>query len=741
METLKHYKDYDQNQIAGLSPAIDRYLYLTTKTTTSFSDELRALRHTHWLNAALATHFNTATTKQITNYWSHRAEVIVDKAWDNSGLSSFDVSAFSLGKLGCAELNLSSDIDLVLVSEAPPTKELLRAVKKFTRLISEQTSFGFCFRLDYDLRPNGRLSPIVCTLTELENYYWSQGENWERLALIRLKHLAGKKELSNKVIQIVKPFSFRKHIDRTYIQQLSSIRQQLSKSGDDTLTNIKLCPGGIRDIELYTHALQAIYGGKFTDLQIKPTDEALNKLADLKLIKTEDADLLIQSYWKYRDLEHKAQLKDDQQTHEIKTTKEISEITHYIQNHISSLLPKPEASTTEALTAKKNVIKNILETSNNEPMLAFLKGIKNHSKIFQTLNEHTELLELLKSLFNASPPMAQVFLARPSLVQAFLYKTTTLDKSDEESFYSSLVDLKLLHTIVASSEFLYHLDLFKLHKKCTHTADTIITELIDFLNPNKLTITPLCLGKWGGQEMGLYSDLDFAFITDDQPTQKHHRLAKKILSRLTEQHRGGHIYPVDLRLRPFGDSGLIITSVKSLENFIANESELWQRQAYLKSRFLNSSYFLKYKSNQESDFNELNKIREKLLIKKTSSKTDIKYNPGGLIDIEFNIQYQFLKKGIKPISPNTFTQIDQLISLNQIDAEAGQDLRNNYEFLCVLSQLLQLFHGASTHQVGSQSKGLDNISHKLSLSNMELLTKVGRIMGHNTSLLGLFLPK
>src|SRR5690606_4306300 len=161
-----------------------------------------------------------------------------------------------LGKLGANELNLSSDIDLMIVTEEMPRQEQFRAARQFVARLSEGGPSGFCFRVDLDLRPGGQFSPLSCSATQLQDYYWSLGETWERLALVRFRAVCGEKATIQQVEDIVRRYCYRKHLDYGLLEDLKKLRSQIHHHHFNAkAVNLKLVPGGIRDIELFVHAL------------------------------------------------------------------------------------------------------------------------------------------------------------------------------------------------------------------------------------------------------------------------------------------------------------------------------------------------------------------------------------------------------------------------------------------------------------------------------------------------------
>jgi glutamate-ammonia-ligase adenylyltransferase len=225
------------------------------------------------------------------------------------------------------------------------------------------------------------------------------------------------------------------------------------------------------------------------------------------------------------------------------------------------------------------------------------------------------------------------------------------------------------------------------------------------------------LGKWGAHELGLKSDLDFIFVTPGPPTVDDNKVARKFITHLTAAHRGGTLYMVDLRLRPSGQSGPLIVSISNLCSYLANEAAAWERQSYLRARFINSGLELNnlnaidevQKNNllrrlTPNDWQSLAEIRQQLIRHKASqnpNNEDLKFAPGGLFDIELAMQAATLEHQLQVTSGiSTVQLISSLEQTGGVWAAAGPTLKENYTFLRQIEQMHQLVYqhgGAKLH--------------------------------------------
>ncbi len=236
-----------------------------------------------------------------------------------------------LGKLGGCELNYSSDIDIICLFDnhkqagATDSWELQnqynRLVKKLLKLIDEITGDGYVFRTDLRLRPDPSSTPIVMAADTAESYYEYHGQNWERSALIKARVVAGDIQAGEKFLQRLTPFIWRKYLDFATIDAVYNMKGKinayhLKKNNTDLLGyNIKLGRGGIREIEFFAQAWQLIWGGKIKELRVKPTLDVLAKLTQYNFISEENHQELKQAYLLFRHIEHRLQMRQDEQTH------------------------------------------------------------------------------------------------------------------------------------------------------------------------------------------------------------------------------------------------------------------------------------------------------------------------------------------------------------------------------------------------------------------------------------------
>ena len=727
LRELSSYGDHEK-QAASSWPAIQRYLrFVEQGPLENPISNLKLQRHKAWLECALALFHKNSSDREICSYWSNAADRNISEAARLSGLDRFPVAIFALGKLGAEELNLSSDVDLILVAEdalTPPLKE----ARDFVKILSETDEWGFCHRVDITIRPGGSSSAMVPSVSQFENHYGYQGEAWERLALIRLRPIsfssdalfkAERLQIEHEVLKFSRGFSYRRHLDYSVFEELrlllSRIRSEYSPKSANEI-HLKLHGGCIRDLELFVHALQSIHGGRRRDLIVRRTDEAIVALSAAGLLSDQERDDLVRIYWFYRAIENRLQAFEDFQTYRVVDGQDVFNIKREAQRVIeiseagfptatSSALPSidslvamgfrqeiaihalDELQNTKVLSRKSerdereknlflsNFIK-VLASSGGDLDLGlgllvdFVKATRAKATLFSMLNRESTLVNQLALLFGVSPWAGSVLSSRPELLDSFILRQD-LDLIEEfrigkdiSLVLDSLSERRLMGELLAILNYLETKDLETCTKNLTSLADQIAADLM-IVSAAEIGCAPLgivALGKWGGCELGVRSDLDFVFFTKETPTSDQHRLARRFLNRMTEAHKGGPLYAIDLRLRPSGHAGPMLVQESALRNHLSTTAEAWERQSWLRARSLTrlphqidpglKTAILRRGLSAE-DESKLGEIAEKLFkpipslnsIGTTKTLVDLKLAHGGLAPIEFAAQISLLKQG------------------------------------------------------------------------------------------------
>lgn len=678
-----------------------------------------------------------------------------------------------MGKLGGGELNVSSDIDLVFVypeegdtdGARPVSNEeyFSRAGRALIGLLAESTADGIVFRVDMRLRPYGDSGPLVASFDRLENYLITQGREWERYAWIKGRVLTG--DQGDELMALVRPFVFRRHLDFSAFASMRELHGQIRHEVErrDRAGNIKLGRGGIREIEFIAQVFQLIRGGHDSALRRQPTLDVLALLAERGLLPKAAAVELAQSYVFLRNLEHRLQYIDDQQTHTIPAddddrarigssmgfadfdaleqalnrhrilvARHFDELFAPTANGQHALAPLwANISDTQAATARMRelgfqragdlqsrmaqmhesaryrqmpaasqsrfdrLVPLAIEGAANaahanadatlERLLAFLESISRRESYLALLEEYPQAREQLAALMGASPWVAQYLTQYPILLDElldartlhaapdWLVLATTLRENmndaggDTERQMDILRHFKHAQTLrLVAQDLSGELPLETLSDHLSDLARVVLTEtLAQAWQGVRLRHRPdpafaiIGYGKLGGKELGYASDLDLVFLYDDEAPdapENYARLAQRIGTWLTTTTPAGQLYDTDLRLRPDGESGLLVSSLQRFQEYQLTRAWAWEHQALTRARFVTGDAALgeRFEAIRETILRrsrdvpalraEVVAMRDKMHAAhpNRSDRFDLKHDRGGIVDVEFIVQFLVL---------------------------------------------------------------------------------------------------
>lgn len=318
---------------------------------------LRRFRNMEFLRIGLRDLARKADTAETMEDLSNVADVCLQIAYEycsgelikKCGVSYFEdmdgtkntceFTILGMGKLGGKELNFSSDIDILYIysSDKGSTDGIrssegriegritnheyyVQLSRMITKMISEITDEGYVFRIDLDLRPEGKSGDITNSLRSAEIYYESWGETWERQALLKCRPVAGSMELGRQFLEMIRPFIFRKYLDFSALREIKDMKDKINISLEQRKSigeNVKLGYGGIREIEFIVQSFQLIYGGREKWLREKNSLRSLHRISEKGFLSYTEYFSLSNAYLFLRDLENRIQLVSGRQTHEI----------------------------------------------------------------------------------------------------------------------------------------------------------------------------------------------------------------------------------------------------------------------------------------------------------------------------------------------------------------------------------------------------------------------------------------
>lgn len=676
-----------------------------------------------------------------------------------------------MGKLGGGELNVSSDIDLIFVYPEDGDTNGARAIENhnfFTRLgkrlinlINDVTGDGYVFRVDMRLRPYGDSGPLVMSFAALEEYLITQGREWERYAWIKARVIAPAEHPAIAALKkMTQPFVFRKYMDFGAIDSMRSLHSQIRQEVQrrDRLNNVKLGPGGIREIEFTAQVFQLIRGGGDARLRIYPTMAVLHEVAAQQLLSSEVVGNLTAAYVFLRNLEHRLQYLDDQQTQDIPESLEdrarlavgmgyadyaaleaaLNVHRAVVSAQFGQIFGEQEAAQPEVWhedmdeTALQTVLAQqgyrqpadsaqrllqlrhgsryrllpepsrqrmakllpqfvLLSAAQTDPdttlsrAITLLEAISRRASYLAFLAEYPQVLQRLLTLIAASNWAAEYLTQHPALLDELLdarelYLPPDWAKLDAEMrtrlapHHDDLErQMDVLRHIQQEQIFqLLAMDLQGLLP--LETLSDHLSDLADLILQHALRLCWLQIrarhcdvpqfaiiayGKLGGKELGYASDLDLIFLYDDahpDAQENYARLAKRLNVFLGSYTTAGRLYETDLRLRPNGESGLLVSTVAAFADYQQQQAWVWEHQALTRARFSAGdakvgAAFETVRRQVLALPRDLPTLRQEIVTMRQkmhdghpnhSALFDIKHDAGGMVDIEFMVQYLVL---------------------------------------------------------------------------------------------------
>ncbi|MFM9905046.1 MAG: hypothetical protein ACKVQJ_10805 [Pyrinomonadaceae bacterium] len=722
----------------------------------------------------------------------------------------------ALGKLGSRELNYSSDIDLLFLYSNEGTTSggsrgavtnreyFVKLAEYTTKLVGQQTGEGAAYRVDLRLRPHGTLGALTLSVQDTVRYFKTEARAWERQILIRSRGCAGDIEIFREFFAQVEDLVFS--ADENIKSSLENVRRSKQQIDLEQINrrgyNVKLGPGGIREIEFLAQALQLAYGGRDPWLRSPHTLISLSRLADRKHLSESELTKLSAAYTFLRRTEHVLQMENGVQTHIVPDDPDKRALLALRMNfavggdferdlaaHTSNVsrvffrifggLSDPTSSISKEISApatRSNLMASIEKSdiafdssSSNIAVLKRLAEVSPHFSAKLASNPH-----LAANLPDPSTPFPKrdyhaLLIAEVGSAGDFRSRLSILRRSWsrlllEVAVYDvfekiSMEAAKRLQTDLAEASIAVAIEIVRLE-----LASKFASQIIN------LPLTILALGKLGGRGLDYDSDLDVIFVYDDKlpvpgdisHTEFYSRAVELFVTTLSSMTRDGHLYRVDLRLRPYGSKGLSAMSSTAFLAYMRETAAVWEMLAFVKLRAVGGDKVLGKDIESETrriihkraasiDPDELRSetsrirlaLEKQRSLKHRGSEIDIKYGEGGMLDIYFAMRYLQLRDNIPDSGENrsTIFMLECLVSNHSLTTEIYTELLAGYLFLSDLDHNLRLTIGRTTRfplgneaalKIIANRKGLTSpaeLLEKLNLHRLAIRTAFEKILG------------
>ena len=811
--------------------ALDKLLAIGTDTTGRI-DGVKRFRQREHLGVAARDLLGEIDMAGATRQLSTLADAVVHSVLqllteDLRAASGRDAipgsfAVIGMGKLGGMELNYSSDIDLVYVYEpadhdAPADHEFFHTLaRRLTKALSDHSAQSYLYRVDLRLRPMGRQGDVACTLKQYAHYYETQGETFERFALIKARPVAGDDALGEAFLDLVRPFVYRKYLDHAALDEIARYKRRAEPTGDGD-RNVKTGRGGIREIELFTQVLQVTYGAEHAPLRAPATLAALAALRDAGLIDTTVHDDLDRAYRFLRMVEHRLQIVHQSQTHTLDAAPDALDVSarrmglhsraelastlaaHQDRVHAvyADLLAPPDEETddgrrlfrllggelsdeeagtllgrfgfaepseirhlirtldqipslVQARSTTRNLLANLLAemltevaaTAEPSRVLNRLERVVTRSgapgSLYRTLLEvpplRTQLITLLDmgDLFTDRlakyPEVFDFLVATPPDIEthraAWEQELDEIEAGAPAARPDRVRRLRHIEEVKVLVEWQDGGDLATLQEKLSGLADACVARIMTWLkreteSDGETEWVVAALGKLGGGELTVHSDLDLVFIYRGEPRDgtlfsRCEALVKKLYRFLETPTSEGIAYRLDTRLRPNGTTGALALPVDRFAEYLAERAERWERLAWTRYRVLTGSPALReemhrlvtgfvYGDPDPSLPAYARRIRSRMETElgkeRGGDRFDLKVGRGGLADIDFFLQLLQIHHGASLPEWHVAGSRRLLAALpagSVLDADDAARLRDAHLFLRTLETRLRIESDAGT---------------------------------------------
>jgi glutamate-ammonia-ligase adenylyltransferase len=761
-------------------------------------------------------------------------------------IATAEFCVVALGKLGSAELNYASDIDLVFIYSDDGTtaggssergklsnrEYFIKLSEAISKLVGQPAGEGAAYRVDLRLRPHGRDGALAVSLAEALAYYDKTAQAWERQALIRSRPAAGSGALFARFANAVQPSIYRS--DVSVKDALASVRLAKQKidrhvARSNAGFNVKLQRGGIREIEFIAQALQLAHGARDEWLRVSHTLISLGRLADRELITEQERSELSDAYLFLRTLEHRLQMEHGLQTHTVPQTDAQRLLVARrmgFKGETSALLKDFDRAlllhTTKVLNAYDRVFAEPAENlragasalTNRSATLADTAGTENHllqdaARVFnlhltqaerQTANVESlarllgesvaaatnpqralvlttrvaaslgksegageltqNALTSLAQLCGSSEFFGEMLASYPALVATLGQEKARARRRDyraqlragieaEKSFPAELAALRRewsrLLIEIGAEDAAGKINLPESNELQTELAISSINvaylvarrELARRYGPLRggPRLSVLALGRLASSGVDYGSDLDITFVYDSlvsspidslTPDEAYGRLVELMITALSSVTRDGYLYRVDLRLRPNGKNGPLVSSSEGFLDYVRQHSAIWEWLAYVKLRAVAGDLELGkmvetharhavHERARAIDSDELRqetrRVRERLEREKggghkeprrkgaglasAGNRIATKYSAGGMLDVYFAARYLQLRDEVPDEGDDRSTRatLARLETSGSLTVRDHEVLSKGYELLRAVDHQLRLIAG------------------------------------------------
>ncbi len=671
-EWMEQLLDQGSPQHLYSAGAMRGMLKATLPPGIPLSIELAQFRRQQMLRILIRDVLELGTLAEITSELTALADAIVETAYiriheQMTGVygepgNDARFSVVALGKMGGEELNYSSDIDLMFLYsvngdtgglQSISNKEFFqRAANRLIELLSTYTTEGMCYRVDLRLRPDGSNGELCLSLDAAKQYYSKRARDWELQMMIKARVAAGDFATGRALLAFVEPLTYKTTLDFSAIEQLSQTRERLNEKlamkplsqkrrGNGIAIDVKLAPGGIRDIEFLVQCLQRLHGGTEVWVRHGGTMLALARLHDKGLLSDAEYGHLASAYQFLRQVEHRVQFDEDLQTHTLPSDPaaldllarrvpggetggvlldgvkfHLSAVREIYDRVVHSRGATPDAAASGGGQAVSNVVLALEQRAPNLASTLARSGLRRGFKAFEhfleRLSSDPVRLDRLDAdasfaartldLFEHSPYFAEELIRSPELVDEI---AKAADPAATTPSPPEMGDLRRWYRRemlrVQAASVCFSQPIFETLERTSDLADAIIARAYEIaIAQTRETHPPenplyrpadqmwvIALGRLGMREFDMASDADLVFVLCGEDAAEMPfwtRVAERFVDLVTAYTGEGMLFTVDTRLRPNGANGQLVQTEGAFKDYFAQTAGAWEGITYMKSR-------------------------------------------------------------------------------------------------------------------------------------------------------------
>lgn len=392
----------------------------------------------------------------------------------------------------------------------------------------------------------------------------------------------------------------------------------------------------------------------------------------------------------------------------------------------------------------------------------FIKSVSNAETMLSFLTQNPRAVEILVRLFVGSQFLTEILLKNPDYLERLTRYNRIAEFKSQQQFYSEAMTAVRRESISAAEKFdilrrfqrwellrigacdtFGLMDMKNITVQLSLLADGLVQSCLTILSEEmELPVDDfavLAFGKLGGEELNYSSDIDLVFIAGENSTQ-YWQLGQRLIKSLMESTSEGFLYRVDMRLRPWGRSGALVTTVDAYVDYFAKHGRLWEKQAILKARLIAGNPKLGvefFRRIEPQVFNcDTEAVRENVLEMKQRIEAElkkrgkdwgeVKSGKGSIRDVEFITQYLQMANGAESPgvrSINTLDGLMRLVDHGLIQADEYQHLTSGYVFFRKIEHALQLMHYNQEHRMPTDERELAYLARRLDFHDGQQLVQ------------------